>query len=106
MSNALSKAWRRYRSLSVLEREVVTFGLALLFALTILPLAIWLAGQIFLGDYLRDPAGDPTMTRQGGPFALIVDYLRGIFAGSRGHWTVLLGPYALVWVFRGIRRWT
>jgi hypothetical protein len=101
--NALTSAWRSYRSLPALPRELATFGLAMFFALTLLPLAIWCAGQLFLGDYLRDP-GDPGVARQGGPLALTLDYVRGLLAMSPGHWLVLLGPYALVWAFRAARR--
>ncbi len=97
MSNTLSRTWRRYRSLPTLQRELMTLAVMLGVALTILPLAIWLAGQVFLGDYLRDPAG----SRTGGPLALIVDYVQGIVSGSPGHWLVLLGPYALVCAVRG-----
>jgi hypothetical protein len=89
-----------------MQRELVTLGLALLFSLTILPLAIWLAGQIFLGDYLRDYT-DPLGTdagRHGGPVDLLVDLVRGIFAGSPGHWLVLLGPYLLLCAYRVGRR--
>jgi len=103
VSNALTSTWRRYRSLPPMQREFVTFGLMLLVALTILPLAIWGAGQVFLGDYLRDP-GDPVAARHGGPFALFADYLTGIFRGSPGYWFVLLGPYLLVLTFRLGRR--
>ena len=81
----------------------MTFGLAVLVALTVLPLAIWLAGHFFLGDYLRDPV-DPGVARHGGPLGLFVDYLRGILTGSPGHWLVLLGPYTLLWAFRIGRR--
>lgn len=102
MSNSLTRAWRRYRALPVLPRELATLGLMLAIALTILPLAIWGAGQVFLGDYLRDPAG----SRTGGPLALIIDYLAGLAHGSFGHWVVLLGPYALLWAFRGARQLT
>ena len=97
MSNALSRSWRRYNSLPTVQRELVTLAVMLAVALTILPLAIWLAGQVFLGDYLRDPAG----SRVGGPGALIVDFVQGLAAGSPGHWMVLLGPYVLVAAFRG-----
>ncbi len=103
MSNALTSASRRYRNLSPLGRELTTFSLALLFAVTILPLAIWCAGQVFLGDYLRDPSspgGDPSLVRQGGPLALLLDYFHGIFTFSPGHWLVFLGPYALLWLAR------
>ena len=99
MSNALTNAWRSYRDLPPLPRELATFGLMLLVALTILPLAIWGAGQVFLGDYLRDPAG----SRTGGPFALLIDYLTGIAQGSVGHWIVLLGPYLLLLAIRAVR---
>ena len=99
MSTSLSKAWNRYRALPRVPRELATLGLMLLLALTLLPLAIWCAGKIFLGDYLRDPAGSQT----GGPFALLMDYVGGILAGSPGHWLVLLGPYVLLTAFRGAR---
>lgn len=107
MLNALSRAWRRYRSLPLIRRELVTFALALGFALIILPLAIWFAGQVFLGDYLReslDPSLDPSLAHKGGPLALFVDYLKGVVTGSPGHWLVLLGPYALLWAYRIGRR--
>lgn len=100
MSNTLTSAWRRYRSLPPLPRELVTFGLLLLVAILILPLVIWGAGQVFLGDYLRDP--NPDSGRTGGPLALLVDYLRGVASGSPGHWLVLLGPYFVLLAFRGV----
>lgn len=101
MTNPLTRAWRRHRSLPPLQRELVTFGLLLVVALTILPLAIWGAGQFFLGDYLREP---PPGTRTGGPLALIADFIGGVFSGSPGHWFVLLGPYLLLLAFRAGRR--
>lgn len=107
MINTLSRSWRRYRSLPPAQREAATFGLSLLFAITVLPVAIWVAGQVFLGDYLRDaasPSLDPDLIRRGGPFALILDFVVGLFSGSPGHWVVLLGPYGLLWVYRLVRR--
>ncbi len=99
MSTALTRAWRGYRSLPPVPRELATLGLMLLLALTLLPLAIWGAGQVFLGDYLRDPSG----SRTGGPLALIGDYVAGIASGSPGHWLALMGPYLLLLAFRGAR---
>jgi hypothetical protein len=99
VSNSISKAWHRYRALPRVRRELITLGLMLLLALTLLPMAIYAAGQLFLGDYLRDPAG----SRSGGPLALLVDYIGGIFSGSPGHWLVLLGPYLLLLAFRAGR---
>jgi hypothetical protein len=85
-----------------MRREVATFALMLLFALTLLPLAIWGAGQLFLGDYLRDPPGGGA-TRTGGPLALLTDFVAGLVAGSPGHWLVLLGPWLLLLAFRAGR---
>lgn len=99
MSTSISKAWNRYSALPPLPRELATLGLMLLLALTLLPLAIWCAGKIFLGDYLRDPSG----SRSGGPFALLADYVGGLMAGSPGHWLVLLGPYLLLMAYRAAR---
>jgi len=96
VSKALAEHWRRYRALPTLPRELVTFGLMLLLALSLLPVAIFVAGQIFLGEYTRDPSGSPV----GGFGAFWTDYVRGIFSGSFGHWVVLLGPWVLLVAWR------
>jgi hypothetical protein len=80
------------------RRELQIFGAMLLVALTLLPLAIWGAGRMFLGDYLRDPGG-----RTGGLMALVADYVGGILSGSLVHWLVFLGPYLLLLAFRAAR---
>jgi hypothetical protein len=103
VGNSIRKAWRGYRALPPIRRELLTLGLMLLVALTVLPLAIWSAGQLFLGDYLRDPPGPSGITRTGGPLALLADFVRGVLAGSPGHWLVLLGPYLLLLAFRAGR---
>ena len=89
---------QRHRELPRLQRELVTFAAMLLVALTLLPVAIFTAGKIFLGDYVRDPSGSPV----GGLGAFWTDYLTGIFTGSLGHWLVLLGPWLLLVAARGI----
>jgi hypothetical protein len=96
---AIRQQWNRYRALPPVQREMVTFALCLALALTLLPLLIWSAGQIFLGEYLRDPSGG----RAGGPFALVLDYLLGIASGSLAHWIALLGPYLLLVAVRASR---
>jgi hypothetical protein len=93
---SIRNSWVRYRALPAAPRELVTFGLCLVLALSLLPLCIWTAGHYFLGDYLRDPSG----TRTGGVFALLADYVRGVVAGSPGHGMVLLGPYGLLVALR------
>jgi hypothetical protein len=97
--NAIRRSLGRLRAQTPLRRELVIFIAALLFAVLVLPSLIWIAGQVFLGDYIRNPTGAPT----GGPLALTLDLLRGAFSGSPGHWIVLLGPYLLLAALRGGR---
>jgi hypothetical protein len=99
VSNVIRNAWGKYRALSGAQRELALLALALLFALTVLPLVIWIAGRIFMGDYVREPAGG----RTGGPLALWIDYVQGIATGSPGHWIVLLGPYVILKALRVCR---
>lgn len=90
--NALRNLWRRYRAQPRPRRELILLGAALLFAITLLPVVIWLVGQHFLGEYVRSPTGAPT----GGPLALLIDFLGGVLSGSPGYWLALLGPYLLI----------
>jgi len=94
---SLRQALRRYQSRPPLQRELLLLLLLLLFALLVLPTLVWIAGQIFLGAYLRTPPGDSV----GGPLALTMDFIGGLFSGSPGHWLMLLGPYLLVLACRG-----
>ncbi len=96
---AIRRGLGRLRSQPPLRRELLVFLAALLFAVLVLPSLIWIAGQVVLGDYIRDPTGAPI----GGPLALTVDYLGGVVALSPGHWLVLLGPYLLLLALRAGR---
>lgn len=96
VSYPIGKAWSKYRSLRGASAELALLGLMLGFSLFVLPLIIWFAGKIFLGEYIRTPSGAPT----GGPLALWVDFLRGLATGSLGYWTVLLGPYVILQALR------
>jgi hypothetical protein len=100
---SVRKAWRSYRSLPLIRRELMTLALMLFVALTLLPLCIWAAGRLFLGDYLRAPPDPAGTTITGGPLALFADYFGGILAGSPGHWLALLGPWLLLLAFRAGR---
>jgi hypothetical protein len=91
----LRQAARSYAAQPPLRRELLLLLGLLLFALLILPTLVWLAGQVFLGDYLRSPAGGT-----GGPLALTIDFVGGLFSGSPGYWLMLLGPYLLVSAWR------
>lgn len=95
VSKSRSRARRWYLALPAVPREFATLALMLLLALTLLPLAIWAGGRIFLGDYQRDALGT-----SGGPLALLGDYVAGIVGGSPGHCIAFLGPYMLLVAFR------
>lgn len=89
---SLRQAVRHYQAQPPLRRELLLLAAMLLFAILVLPTLVWFSGQIFLGDYIRTPSGDST----GGPLALTVDFISGLFSASFGHWLMLLGPYMLV----------
>lgn len=57
--------------------------------LFVVPLLIWAVGYGVLGPYA-----------DGGPFALLVDFLSGLKTGSPVYWSVALGPYVLVMMLR------
>ena len=60
---------------------------------------IWIAGQVFLGDYLRRPHWQPQWRSAGAAGRLP----RRSRSRSPGHWLVLLGPYLLLLALRGGR---
>ncbi len=89
---SLLKFWRRYRQTRGLQHELLAFGLCLAFGLIVMPLLIWAIGSAKLGPY----AG-------GGLGALWGDYLLALLKGSLAYWLVALGPYAGLWLLRGVR---
>jgi len=86
--------WRRYRRTHGMTRELLTLALCLALGLTIMPLLIWIAGKAELGPY-----------GNGGLGALLGDYYSALATGSLAFWLVALGPYAAVWLLRGLRFW-
>ena len=86
--------WRRYRRTHGMTRELLTLALCLALGLTIMPLLIWIAGKTELGPY-----------GNGGLGALLGDYYSALATGSLAFWLVALGPYAAVWLLRGLRFW-
>ena len=97
---SLRRTMQRFDAQPPVSRELLLLASSLVFSLVILPPLIWVAGRLFLGDYLRDPSGAPT----GGPLALLVDFVAGLAALSPGHWLALLGPYLLTVAWRAGRR--
>ena len=73
-------------------RELAIGVAALLAGALLMPLLIWVAGSVALGPYAN-----------GGYFALLGDFLRGLVTGSLACWIVLAGPYAVISLLRLLR---
>jgi hypothetical protein len=89
------RRWREdYGALNRAQRELVIFGLALLFGLIVMPFLIWFAGNHALGTYTHG------QNPHAGPFALFADYFVGLAHGSAVFWAVALGPALLLLLIR------
>jgi hypothetical protein len=85
-----SRDW--YFSQPILSFEAVTFGLAILFGLIVMPALIYIAGSLVLNAYAN-----------GNLFALYFDFLKGLVEFRPSCWIVLLGPFVFLTVFRVFR---
>jgi hypothetical protein len=90
--------WRallnRYRESSELVKQLSVAGILLLAGLSVLPVLIFFAGEVLLGRY--EGASLP------GTFAAV---FAGLRSGSIASWVVVLGPYLLFLLFKGLRAW-
>ncbi len=69
-------------------------GIALLTGFVLMPVLIFFAGSSLLGRY------------EGASVQRIYESVyRGLEAGSVASWIVLLGPYGLYLIFKGLRSW-
>ena len=76
------------------SQELAFAALALLAGVAVMPALIFYGGLTLLGRY------DGASLEQ-----LYDSLLVGMRAGSLASWTVLLGPYALYLLFKGLRVW-
>ncbi len=84
---------QRLASLGPVPRELAWCLLALSIGVTVMPLLVWIFGQVTLGDYAN-----------GGPLALWVDFMRGLLRGSVPYLALAVAPYLAVWGIRLLRR--
>jgi len=85
---SLSRAQTRAR------RELIIFGIAFGCGLFLMPILIWMVGNRMLGAYTHG------QNFHAGPFALLGDFLVGLFHGSLVFWVVALGPALLLLIVR------
>jgi len=76
------------------RRELIIYGVLLLFGLIGMPLLIWVAGNRWLGPYTHE------QNLHAGPLALLQDFGLSLLHGSAVFWVVALGPAALVLLAR------
>jgi hypothetical protein len=90
--NWFVRAHAYYFSLSRLQFEAMTLGLALLFGLLVMPALIYLPGYFVLKPYAN-----------GGIFALYFDYCKGLIELRPSCWIAVAGPFVFLSLFRIFR---
>jgi hypothetical protein len=81
----------RVRGASRQERELWLAGAALAFGLLVLPFLIYLAGSISLGPY-----------ESGSVWLYLFDFLKGLVRPHLAYWLIVVGPYLLILLLRGL----
>jgi hypothetical protein len=74
--------------------ELAVAALGLLLGLALMPVLIFYAGVMTLGRYEGASLGH-----------LFESFFSGLRGASAASWVVLLGPYGLYLLFRGLRAW-
>jgi hypothetical protein len=85
-----ARTW--YFALPRFQFEAMTFGLAVLVGLFLMPALIYVVGLIALKAYAN-----------GGLFSLYYDWFAGLFGGHSSFWIVAIGPFAFLTLFRACR---
>jgi hypothetical protein len=89
-----SPIFRRLGLGSPWAQEVAVAVLAFGIGFGLMPLLIFMAGSASLGRYEGASSG-----------ALYASLFQGFKSGSSAAWIVLLGPYGLYLLFKGLRLW-
>ena len=93
MFNWFYRARDRYFALPRFQFEAITFGLALMFGLFVMPALTYLAGHISLKDYAH-----------GGLFDLYGDVFKGLAQLKPSFWILVGGPFVFLTLAR-LFRW-
>ena len=91
MAFSITAFLQRLRAAPRGERELWLAGLAIAFGLFLLPCFIYLAGSITLGPYEGGGLGD-----------YVLDFLRGLVRPHLAYWIIVIGPYLLITLARGL----
>ena len=96
----VSASQRKSIADSPIGTEFIRLGLGVVVGVVLIPPLIWLAGQLVIGEYIRDPLTGTT----GGPMALWSDYLQALMQGLPAYWLTCAGPYGIYVVVRLLRK--
>jgi hypothetical protein len=87
-----------YFSLSRPKFEAMTFGLAFLVGLLVMPALIYVSGRYTLGVYAHG-----TVQETHGVFSLFLDFFKGLLELRPSCWIVLFGPFLFLTFVRFCR---
>lgn len=91
---AFTDLFRRAGRLRGWSRELALAGMVLVLGAALMPLIVFLAGSSLLGRYEGASAA-----------RLYATVYSGLRTGSIASWIVLLGPYGLYVLLRGLTAW-
>jgi hypothetical protein len=83
-----------YTSATAPRRELLLAGGLALIGLTILPVAVYVAGYLTLGRF-----------EGSGFWHFFATLYKSLFHGSTAAWAMVTGPYLLLWLWRGLQLW-
>ena len=72
--------------------EAMTFGLALLVGLIVMPALIYIVGRYSLGTYSHGSGPEPDTN----VFSLLFDFYKGLFEPRPSCWIVVIGPFVFL----------
>ncbi len=81
-----------------MRRELIYFGLALVFGLVFVPVLTWFVGSRVLGPYSRGT--DAGAAVHNNALALLSDFFAGLAHGYVVFWVVALGPAVFLILIR------
>jgi hypothetical protein len=93
VSNPLRDFLRSPLAASGVVRELLIAAICAVAGVLVMPCLIFACGRLALGPYAH-----------GNLFALWRDFLVGLGTGSEVSWFIVVGPYVLLWLLRGVRR--
>jgi hypothetical protein len=91
MKFSITALINRWRQASKWEHDLWLAGAAIAFGLLVLPFFIYLAGSVTLGPHEHGSLG-----------MYLLDFLKGLLRPHLAYWLIVIGPYLLILLVRGL----